>query len=289
MMNSATRFAGEQTMALKFGVKKVGDEGGEGSPPDDSQIEFFCPGCGKAFQQSARAAGKKTKCPQCEIAFLIPETLPAPAPPKVQESSAKPPKAEAPAPPPPEDTEAAIAAAVAAYNAGKPTSPRGAPRWIVPTGLALLLLGGILSITGSWLMVRGYWKAFGLEELLGGKGADISSIIGGVFGGRNEIMQNLLADIDNPNRRPRPRQPAQQNSVPEAKKLLAKVDEQQKGLQEQLEERKTKRNEGQSMVLWGVVTHGAGKLATFIGGIFLLAGLIGKYLSHNAAEVKSRE
>lgn len=263
-------------MALKFGVKKLNETGADPSPPtDDARIAFFCPGCGRSFEQSAKAAGRKTKCPQCATVFAIPATAPSPVVDETPDTDDDPVDVSA-APQPAADTESAIAAAVAAYNAG--LSPQREPsKWIVPTGLMLLLLGGVLSVTGSFLMVKGYFKAFGLEDLMGGKGVDLGKIVGGVFGGRNQVMQDLLQDIDNPNRRPRNR-PAQPNTGINAKKVAEQVQGQQQNLKQQLAERKAKREEGQSLVMWGVITHGTGKVVTFIGGIFLLAGLLGRIL-----------
>lgn len=259
-------------MALQFGVKKLDDTGL--SPPvvdDAARIAFFCPGCGKSFEQSAAAAGKKTQCPRCETAFAIPavETLKAPEP----EPAIEDPVEIRRSPGLDVETETAIAAAVAAYNAGKP-QPARSPRWVIPAALGMLLLGGILSVTGSVMMVRGYWKAFGIEDLMSGKGLGLEQVLGGVFGGRNQVMQDLLND--NPNRRHVQKPPAHTGIHPG--KVAEQIKGQQAGIEKQLADRKAKREAGMSLVTWGVVTHGTGKLFIWIGGIFLLAAVLGRIL-----------
>lgn len=271
-------------MALQFGVKKLDDtcappsaRDDTGAPPsardDDARIAFFCPGCGKSFEQSVAAAGKKTQCPACETTFAIPAAARLKAP--RAEPATEDPGDIRRSPGSGVDTEAAIAAAVAAYNAGK-TQPAKSPRWIIPTAIGMLLLGGILSVMGSVLMVRGYWKAFGIEDLMSGKGLGLDQVMGGVFGGRNQVMQDLLNDIDNPNRRRPQQQPAHTGITPG--KVAEKLKGQQADIEKQLAERQAKREAGMSLVTWGVITHGAGKLFTWIGGIFLLAAVLGRIL-----------
>ena len=261
-------------MALQFGVKKLDDTGA--TPPardDDARIAFFCPGCGKSFEQSAAAAGKKTQCPACETTFAIPaaETLKAPR----AEPATEDPGDLRRSPGSGVDTEAAVAAAVAAYNVGK-SQPGKSPRWIIPTAIGMLLLGGVLSISGSVIMVRGYWKAFGIEDLMSGKGLGLEQVLGGAIGGRNQVVQDIMHDINNPNRRRRQQPPAHTGIDPG--KIAEKVKGQQADIEKQLAERKAKREAGMSLVTWGVITHGAGKLFTWIGGIFLLAAVLGRIL-----------
>ncbi len=59
-------------------------------------ITFACPGCGKNFQVKAELAGRKTKCPKCGQALLVP-TPSAPVPVSTR-SVEPPPRTPAPSP-----------------------------------------------------------------------------------------------------------------------------------------------------------------------------------------------
>ena len=45
-----------------------------------------------------------------------------------------------------------------------------------------------------------------------------------------------------------------------------------------MKEQEEKRDSGQTMLIGGVIASGVGMLITFIGGIYLLAGLIGRFI-----------
>jgi len=53
-------------------------------------IALTCPGCAKAFSVKDELAGRKTKCPKCHTALLVPMAMPAPAPSLVPEPAKTP-------------------------------------------------------------------------------------------------------------------------------------------------------------------------------------------------------
>lgn len=277
--------AGDKPAGLSFGVKRV-DERRRSFGRKSEKVEFFCPGCGRQFHQAAQAAGKQTRCPKCETEFTIPGNSAGRVsnPSVIEEklpSSAKDGLETRPAGS--KSAEASVAAAVAAYNAGRSQSSGRRGRLLIPIGLLLLVLGGAVSITGNFLMVKGYMTAFGLEDLLAGGGLNVNSGLLKPFADHNNLLQDLLNDIDNPRggRRQPPQQPRGQSQPAKdlLNKQLAKLGGGEgKSLDEQLKEREEKRARGQSLLLWGVISSGVGKLLGFIGGIFLLAGLICRVL-----------
>jgi predicted RNA-binding Zn-ribbon protein involved in translation (DUF1610 family) len=279
--------AAAKAPALSFGVKVVDRRELEPAATDRT-IAFSCPGCGKEFEESRRATGKPTRCPQCEVDFVIPaggvgtviprepaddgddalsaEGLRSPTLPA--RPATVPPK-----PPRPESVEAGVEAAVAAYTAGKGTA--GKRRMItggrmVPIGFCLTLLGGLVSIFGSVLLVKGSMSALsatGIGSLGGGAG-------GGLFGPMADYSKLLQELADEPGaRRRHPGQQQPLHTPPPADAGKAAQD-----YQKSLKEQKEKQSSGQTMLIGGVIASGVGMLISFIGGIFLLAGLIGRFL-----------
>jgi len=96
-------------------------------------------------------------------------------------------------------SEEAIAEAVAAYNAGKTPAAAGRfarAKWILPTGIILLLLGGLLSVLGSYLMVKGFLKAYALTGILSGNagaGDDLMKPVADY----SKLLQDLLQEPGN--------------------------------------------------------------------------------------------
>ena len=263
--------AATESEPLSFGVKVVG--GDSSSPASSStkerQMAFSCPGCGKPFRQTVRAAGKPTRCPKCEVEFVIPAAANAPDANAAEADSSTPNSAEHASPPPPEPHVAA--AGVEAYSAGKGTSKRrfAKTRRMVLIGYCLLAIGGVSSIVGSFLMAKGSMNAF--SGVLGG------GLGGGGAGGLDESIRQIAAHwkgleefARNPNG-PLPK-------VPLAGLPQGNAGQAGKGFRETLTEQKAKQSSGQTMLIGGVIASGVGMLITFIGGIYLLAGLIGRFI-----------
>jgi predicted RNA-binding Zn-ribbon protein involved in translation (DUF1610 family) len=242
---------------LAFGVKVV--DGRELEPAATGRtIAFSCPGCGKEFSESRRAAGKPTRCPKCETEFVIPaagEELRSPT-----------------LPARPESKEAGVKAAVAAYTAGKGTAKRRmiAGGRMVPIGFCLILLGGLVSIVGSVLLVKGSLNAFSAAGL-GGLGGGAGGGLVGPMADYSKLLQELAGEPGGRRRPAQPRQPL--NGLP-----LHDANQAAKDYQKSLAEQKEKQSSGQTMLIGGVVASGAGMLISFIGGIYLLAGLIGRFI-----------
>jgi predicted RNA-binding Zn-ribbon protein involved in translation (DUF1610 family) len=268
---------------LKFGVKVV--ERPKLEPAARmATIAFSCPGCGKEFEESSRAAGKPTRCPKCGTEFVIPAdgsgvipSTPQPAkteqPVKADELRSLTLPARPVVPPKPQFAEAGVEAAVAAYNAGK---PGGAKRRMitggrmVPIGFCLILLGGGVSILGSVLLVKGSLSAFSTSALGGGLGGG-----GGLIGPMADYSKLLRELAAEPGAKRRGQAPPQQplNGLP-----VGDAGQAAKDYQKSLNEQQEQQSSGQTMLIGGVIASGVGMLITFIGGIFLLAGLIGRFL-----------
>jgi len=253
---------------LKFGVKVV--NGRELEPAaKTATIAFACPGCGKEFTESRRAAGKPTRCPKCATEFVIPVgRVSNPSDPDGGNPASSPDGLET-RPTGRDSAEAGVEAAVTAYNAGKPTAAKR--RMItggrmVPIGFCLILLGGGVSILGSVLLVKGYLSAFSTSALGGGLGG------GGNLMGPMADYSRLLRELaGEPGARRGQAPPPNGPPLPDANQAA-------KDYQNSLEEQKEKQSSGQTMLIGGVIASGAGMLITFIGGIYLLAGLIGRFL-----------
>jgi len=298
--------AAQPATALTFGVRKQATKGepntaASRSTPEPGEtaaqdaVEFFCPGCGRQFRQPAQAAGKQTQCPQCETRFTIP---PQPVR-RGNGSGAHPPAAGGQVTEEDEarssDTsqsekpsEEAVAAAVVAYNAGKTPAAAGRSgraKWILPIGIILLLLGGLLSVLGSYLMVKGYLQAYAPASILSGEagaGGDLMKPVADY----SKLLQDLRQEPGARGRRGR--QPPD-NDPDLASRERQRPENPGKSLQQQMQQREAERKAGESLLLWGVVTRGTGKLLTFIGGIFLLAALIGRFLRPQPATASSED
>lgn len=275
----AVRVNGEAEKAppLKFGVKVVDRRELEPAVTGRT-IAFSCPGCGKEFEESRRAAGKPTQCPKCGAEFVIPAGGVGTAIPREQatvESETTKSAEELRSPTPPARTaEDGVEAAVAAYNAGKASG--GKRRMItggrmVPIGFCLILLGGLVSIVGSVLLVKGSMSALSATGL-GGLGGGTSGGLIGPMANYSKLLQELADEPGARRRRPAdPQQPL--NGVP-----VVDANQAAKDYQKSLKEQQEKQSSGQAMLIGGVIASGVGMLITFIGGIFLLAGLIGRFL-----------
>ncbi|MFQ5733120.1 MAG: hypothetical protein ACE5KM_14355 [Planctomycetaceae bacterium] len=212
--------------ALKFGVQFVDERNAVHTVSESRQIEFRCPGCERRFRDSHHAAGKRTRCPRCETEFVIPAATPGtPDGNAVSQST-------------PDATDRADAA-VAAFGAARERRRFITPESMVPIGFALIALGGLVSILGSFLMVKGVMAAISM----GGLG----------LGGSLE----------------------RQKAADDAVRQMFGLREIEETAPRQLPEQ---RDGGQAMLIGGTIAGGGGMLMTFIGGIFLLAGLIGRFL-----------
>ena len=118
-------------------------------------ITFACSGCGKNFQVKAEFAGRKTKCPKCGQALLVP-TPPAPAP--VSTPSVKPPPktpARSPAGVLERPVPVSSASAAAFENNDAPDvrrlrRDRGRAPLLVGLGAGALLLIGVSVLAALW-------------------------------------------------------------------------------------------------------------------------------------------
>ncbi|MCH8828007.1 MAG: hypothetical protein IID45_00360 [Planctomycetes bacterium] len=290
--------AAESKPLLSFGVQKIGgrEQPADERKPDAPQIDFDCPSCGRQFQESQQAAGKRTRCPQCQNDFVIPDGSPPPIPSAAAVSGATSPAKPSPslkaAPPQTADASPATAAAeqpgvdaaVAAYNAGKATAPDGTVkrgfitrRSMIPIGLLLMLLGGGASIVGTIFAMNGMRKGLSDAGLTGSgnlQGDD------GIIA-REKKRAKAIADLAQEPALLDGRDPLDDiiRALNDRNRQMA--DERRKA-QQRLDDAKEKREEdqssGQAMLIGGVITGGVGTLMSFIGGIFLLAGLIGRFL-----------
>jgi hypothetical protein len=87
----------------------------------------------------------------------------------------------------------------------------------------------------------------------------------------SKLLQELAGEPGGRRRPAQPRQPL--NGLP-----LHDANQAAKDYQKSLAEQKEKQSSGQTMLIGGVVASGAGMLISFIGGIYLLAGLIGRFI-----------
>lgn len=246
---------------LSFGVQFVDERRNRPSSGVDDgsrQIAFQCPGCAKEFRESHHAAGKRTRCPRCNSEFVIPSAVPPQTPPGPPAGDAGPVAAQ--------PAGASVDAAIAAYSAAKQKRRWITPGTMVPIGFALITLGGLLSILGSFLMVKGYLAAFSLSGLglrsagQGGGDQAVRQVVG---------LRNLVDDLARePGARPRRQPNVNPGQVPLGGGLG----------QDELDQQPEKQGSGQAMLIGGVIAGGVGMLMTFIGGIFLLAGLIGRFI-----------
>jgi len=263
----SVRLNGKQESTRPFGVPK--DGGTRSKPPDSTSIAFSCPGCGKEFHESSRAAGKPTRCPKCSAEFVIPVGKPAAGKtsPPSQPASASSPDAKP-------SVEAGVEAAVAAYSASKSAAPRRRivnTTTMVPIGFCLTMFGGLVATLGSFLMVKGSFDAFAVTHVTTGGTASGQS--GGLLGPMKDYAKLLKELAEEPGGR----------QQPQKRNLLGKLPQQdpakaRREYEKQLAEQKEKRESGQALLIGGVITGSLGTLITFIGGIFLLAGLIGRFL-----------
>lgn len=258
----------EPAPELRFAVRKVAGEE-TASPADARTLHFRCPGCDKDFHESPRAAGRKTKCPQCGTGFTIPHTG-GPVPPagesKPEAEPARAPHAGDP-----------VEAAVAAYSPGSPAppvQPAGKRRLItrksiVPIGLLLMLLGGAGAIVGALLAANGMQqslKSSGLGGVSGLNGA-------GGLTDQTKAYARLLQDLA---REDGGRRGAEELRAPP-------VQNQADQIAEAAERSRKTESSGRGMMIGGIIAGGIGSLLTMIGGIFLLAGLIGRFIEPPAA------
>lgn len=216
-------------------------------------IEFDCPGCGRHYREPRHAAGKQTQCPRCETRFVIPA-----APERTS------PAAEQPSP---DALETTIATADLAAGSGE-TSP-GANglaaarfinrRTIIPIGLMLMTLGGLVSIVSVICAFEGYQRTLIGQLGLGGLGgdADLTKPVREYARLLNELGQDPTGRARPPAGQP-PADDPQHQGIPSA--------------------RSASTTGGTALLYGGVAGTVLGSLLSFAGGIFLLAGLIGRFL-----------
>eukprot|EP00913_Durusdinium_trenchii_P008833 g8299.t1 len=262
----------QQQAPLKFAVRKVADESADddivpATEAASESMQFRCPGCDKQFVESVRAAGKRTTCPQCDTGFVIPATGSTPTQKKTDTASYDPSGEVKPLTA--ETADDPIEAAVAAYTSGK-SAPAGDPaqpkqetgrfintRTIIPIGLLLITLGGAAAIGGAAMTSMGMKQSFSASGL--GGMSELTKDYG-------QLLQRLAQENG-----------GQPGGVP----VQPQIDPNQ--LQRQLPEQSPSSSSGQGLMIGGVVTGGIGSLLTFVGGIFLLAGLIGRFIEKSAS------
>jgi hypothetical protein len=229
-------------------------------------IDFSCPGCGAEYHEPPGAAGKKTRCPRCETEFAIPADLPVrqataarkktgpPASPgrTAPRQRSGPPAPESPPPAPPVSDE--------------PTQRRIISRaTIFPIGFLLLTVGGLLTVVGTILTVRGYQ-----QSLFGQFGALGTSL--GASGDPTAPMQEyakLLRELSQePGQRPEQVDGQLPNPGPPPGGELQFPPATAAGGQTG--------GGGTALLYGGIIVGVLGSILSFVGGIFVFAGLIAR-------------
>lgn len=281
---------GANKPAISFRVKKVVENRETQSSASRDELEFACPECGKQFREDARAAGRRTQCPKCDAEFTIPTSSDRPPRRTKDRQRSREGHTSPNVPPPPEmiadesspdrqsarktlSREEGVEAAVAAYTAGKPAVRRRAGRSMIGIGLLLLVVGGITAIIGSYYVMKGQLSAYSIGGVTAGGAGGVQldpKLLGPVLDWRR--MVDDLAQEPGARRR----QPQARANPPQ--QILGDIAGAKESAKKQMEEQQEKLRQGQWYLLCGVITEGVGKLICFIGGIFLLAGLIGRFL-----------
>lgn len=245
-----------------------------GKDADDSLVEFDCPGCGKEFRQSRAAVGKRTKCPRCETEFVIPYTPARPA--RKRHGDDRKADVEIEHEPQKRSAEGGIAKAVAIYSEAKSRRRAKGGSSMIFTGVMLMLFGGGLAVFGKYLVEKGKMKALSVGNVLGG---------GGLAGGQLGDITKYLSGLQDLAKDP------MNAEIPEmggGGGLLPMLNDVGGSALNQLQNQGESVTSGQTQVLWGVVVDGVGELIKFIGGIYLLAGLIGRFLRPQAEPVLTK-
>ncbi|GAB4157270.1 MAG: hypothetical protein Tsb009_34330 [Planctomycetaceae bacterium] len=246
---------------MNFAVKKLAAD----DPPPHSalqnEIEFSCPKCRKDFRESIQAAGKRTRCPKCETEFTIPQQTAATSPPQVPQAKA----------------ESAVDRAVAAYQGGKPEAAptnvsTGRRRFlnrnsIIPIGFLLILLGGTLTTVGAFLAAKSLMGQLSLGSLNGQiKGQDGQGVLEQQKA-YARLIQQLTQEANDGRLKGDPVKEFENNW-------------QGRNLQDLKNDHHSanENSSSSSLLIWGAIAGGAGSLMTLIGCIFLLAGLISRFM-----------
>lgn len=212
-----------------------------------------CPACGE------EVALNGSRQPAKPLSFKVKKVDDAPPRPMKVDVPEPAPKPKSPPPIPP-DIDDAVEQAVAAYTGGKTVTEPGTkngrrinPRNIVPIGIAMILLGGTAAIVGSIVAANGMKKTM----TSGGYGGEIG---GDAVTAQTAAYAKLIRQLAQEPNAPVAEPP--KNDLPKAPTPTPKDN----------------RTSGQGMLIGGMIAGGVGSLLTFIGGIFLLAGLIGRFI-----------